>query len=147
MPRVKNPLDITQKVAQIIHSDDALPLQSISKTLKDAMGCNVVSIYVCQEDGYLMVANVGFKDDYVNKLTLQSGRGLVHHIVKTGKTLCLSDANTHQSFYYVQGLGEEKYHGFIGAPVLKQGKVIGALIFQFIKNTIPPSMTSLSSRP
>ena len=55
------------------------------------------------------------------------------HIVSTGKTLCLSEATAHLAFYYVHGLGEERYHGFIGTPIFKQKEIVGVLIFQFLK--------------
>ena len=133
MPRVKNPLEITSRVARIAQKGEPGALQEITQILKGALGCNVVSIYACAEDGYLLIANQGFSTDQAGKLILKKGRGLVHHIASTNKTLCLSDATSHLAFYYVQGLGEEKYHGFIGTPIFQGSKTSGALIFQFTK--------------
>ena len=133
MPRSISPLEITSRVARILQNSDDEQLADVVTFLKKTLGCNVVSVYACRSDGYLLIANEGFQKDHVEKLVLNKGRGLVHHIIKTGKTLCLSDATTHISFYYVQGIGEEKYHGFIGAPIKREGKAVGALIFQYTR--------------
>jgi phosphoenolpyruvate-protein phosphotransferase len=133
MPRVKNPLDITSKVARITQNEQPGALEEITQILKKALGCKVVSIYACAEDSYLLIANQGFSSDQVGKLILKKGRGLVDHIVAKKKTLCVSDATSHPAFYYVQGLGEEKYHGFIGSPIFQGNKTSGVLIFQFTK--------------
>jgi|SaaInlStandDraft_1057018.scaffolds.fasta_scaffold07047_6 phosphotransferase system, enzyme I, PtsP len=133
MPRSPSPLEITSRVAKILQNSIEGQLDQVVTFLKGALGCNVVSVYACRQDGYLLIANEGFSKDKVEELVLSKGRGLVHHIIKTGKTLCLSDATTHLSFYYVQGIGEEKYHGFIGAPIKRDGEQVGALIFQYTR--------------
>ena len=133
MPRVRNPLDVTSKVAHLCQGEDSRALDNICGVLMESLGCQVVSVYSCLKDGYLMVANRGFGKEHVDNLILKKGRGLVHHIVSTNKTLCLNDATTHPSFYYVQGLGEEKFHGFIGTPIRRTGKVIGSLNVQYTK--------------
>lgn len=133
MPRSPSPLEITSKVARILQNSKDGQLAAVTTFLKGALNCSVVSVYAARDDGYLLIANEGFRKNHVGELILSKGRGLVHHIIKTGKTLCLSDATTHLAFYYVQGIGEEKYHGFIGAPVKKDGKTVGALIFQYTR--------------
>jgi phosphotransferase system, enzyme I, PtsP len=133
MARVKNPLEITAKVAQIAQGQHPEALSDICALLQKSLGCNIVSIYSNVKDGFLLIANQGFKEDSVGKILLKKGRGLVNHIATTGKTLCLSEASSHLSFYYVHGLGEEKFHGFIGTPIRRDKETVGVLIFQFIK--------------
>ena len=133
MSRVKNPLEITASVAQLAQKAQASSLGDICVLLQKSLGCNIVSVYSSVKDGFLLIANQGFKEDSVGKILLKKGRGLVNHIATTGKTLCLSEASSHLSFYYVHGLGEEKFHGFIGTPIRRDKETVGVLIFQFIK--------------
>ena len=44
--------------------------------------------------------------------------------------LNLEDAETHPSFRFVPGLGEERYHAFLGAPIIHQREVLGVLVLQ-----------------
>jgi len=133
MARVNKLLEVTSHVASMVNSSKDVTLNDICNYLRPALNCNVVSIYAVAEDGYTLIANTGFDQSHVNKLKIKRGSGLVNHIVNTGKTLCLSEATSHLAFYYVQGLGEEKYHGFIGTPIFKQKTITGVLIFQFLK--------------
>lgn len=133
MARVNKLLEVTSQVASMVNTSTEGTLNEICDYLKPALNCNVVSVYAVAENGFTLIANTGFNKSHVNNLSLKKGRGLVNHIVTTGKTLCLSEATAHLAFYYVHGLGEEKYHGFIGTPIYKQKEIIGVLIFQFLK--------------
>lgn len=133
MPRVNQLLEVTSHIASLVNSSKEDCLNEVCDYLKPALNCNIVSVYAVSDDGYTLVANTGFDRSHVNKLTLKKGSGLVNHIANTGKTLCLSEATAHLAFYYVHGLGEERYHGFIGTPIFRQQEIIGVLIFQFLK--------------
>lgn len=108
-------------------------LKLICEKLVKSLGCQVASVYTNSDEGHTLLANAGFKTNPSGNLVLKKGRGLVSHIASTKQTLCLSEATSHLSFYYVHGLGEEKYHGFIGTPILRKGSSVGVLIFQYIK--------------
>ena len=44
--------------------------------------------------------------------------------------ISLSDAPTHPSFSYRPETGEDPYHAFLGAPLLRGGRAIGVLVVQ-----------------
>jgi hypothetical protein len=68
MARVKNPLEITAKVAQIAQGQHPEALSDICALLQKSLGCNIVSIYSNVKDGFLLIANQGFKEDSVGKI-------------------------------------------------------------------------------
>lgn len=132
---MKKPIEITSEIANLIANEGSSSdvLNKICNHLKKSLGCNIVSIYRKEESCHRLIANAGFSVEQIGELTIQSGKGLVHHITNTVKPLCLRDATSHLAFYYVHGLGEEKYHGFIGVPVLRRKSVIGVLAVQYIR--------------
>jgi phosphotransferase system enzyme I (PtsP) len=133
MPRPKKPLEITAQVAQLMQGPQESALKLVCQKLVKSLACQIASIYTNSDDGHTLLANAGFKNNHSGSLILKKGRGLVSHIANTKQTLCLSEATSHLSFYYVHGLGEEKYHGFIGTPILREGSSVGVLIFQYVK--------------
>ncbi len=132
---MQRPIEIVSAIAGLLESEGNYfeILNKIAQRLKASMKCNIVSIYRNDKEGYQLIANEGFGKEHIGKLSINKGRGLVHHIAKTGKTLCLREATSHYSFYYVHGLGEEKFRGFIGTPIKKKNRVLGILILQFLR--------------
>ncbi len=128
-----NPISITNRVATIIgHGASAEDsLQEACKDIAVGLSAEIVSVYAVEKDCYRLAANFGFKESIVGKLTLNIGEGLVHRVIAKKKPLCLSEATSHQSFFYVRGLEEENYHGFSGVPIIHQRIAIGALIVQY----------------
>lgn len=133
---VSKPIEITSHIASLIDSNEGgtETLNKICSYLHKSLKCNIVSIYRNDQNYHTLIANSGFNKEHIGKLHIKKGKGLVHHIIETNKTLCLRDAASHHAFYYVHGLGEERFHGFIGSPILKKGKAIGCLIVQYTRN-------------
>ena len=77
-----------------------------------------------------LFANVGFNPSSVHLTRLEVGEGLVGDIAANAQPLNLADAQHHPKFVYRPETGEEKYHSFVGVPILQGGKVVGVLVVQ-----------------
>ncbi|MCB9994704.1 MAG: phosphoenolpyruvate--protein phosphotransferase [Hyphomicrobiaceae bacterium] len=95
------------------------------------MGAEVCSFYVLRDDGALeLFATHGLKPEAVHMTTLRLGEGLVGIIAVSAEPLALQDAPAHPAFAYKPETGEERFHGFLGVPVLKAGQTLGVLVVQ-----------------
>lgn len=130
---MSNPIEIANRIAGIINSreDRQQKLQRVCGQISADLKADVVSVFYRQQDGCLLVAGHGAKPEQIGILFVEKGIGLVNHIVKTSRVLCLREATSHPSFFYIKGIGEEKLHGYIGTPIFRRSLIVGALIVQF----------------
>jgi signal transduction histidine kinase/ActR/RegA family two-component response regulator len=56
--------------------------------------------------------------------------GLVGLVAETGQPQFVEDATTHHRFKYFPEAGEDRYHSFLGVPVLARGLLQGVLVIQ-----------------
>jgi phosphotransferase system enzyme I (PtsP) len=106
-------------------------LDAIVKAIAGGMGCDVCSVYMLRAGDVLeLFANVGLNPSSVHLTRLQVGEGLVGDIAATASTINLADAQHHPKFAYRPETGEEKFHAFVGVPILQSGKVVGVLVVQ-----------------
>ena len=108
-----------------------LRLDRITVLIAANMVSEVCSLYVMRADGVLeLYATEGLNPEAVHVTTLKVGEGLVGLIAESAEALALSDAQTHPQFSYRPETGEEKYHGFLGVPILRGGNTLGVLVVQ-----------------
>ncbi|HZV83356.1 MAG TPA: phosphoenolpyruvate--protein phosphotransferase, partial [Brevundimonas sp.] len=72
----------------------------------------------------------GLNPEAVHATRLRPGEGLVGEVARTAAPISLSDAPSHPSFAYRPETGEDPYHAFLGAPLLRGGRAIGVLVVQ-----------------
>jgi phosphotransferase system enzyme I (PtsP) len=91
----------------------------------------VCSIYLRRASGDLeLFATEGLDPSAVHLTRLKPGEGLVGEIVRLGRPLALSDAPLHPAFSYRPETGEDPFHAFLGVPLLRGGRTIGAVVVQ-----------------
>lgn len=106
-------------------------LNKIVALIASNMVAEVCSAYVLRADNVLeLYASEGLNQDAVHKATLAIGRGLVGLIASEARTLNLPDAQSHPAFAYLPETGEERFHSFLGVPVLRAGRILGVLVVQ-----------------
>ena len=106
-------------------------LDSIVKVIAGALGAEVCSIYVRRTGNVLeLCATEGLNRDAVHTTRLRPGEGLVGEVARMAVPISLSDAPSHPSFAYRPETGEDPYHAFLGAPLLRGGRAIGVLVVQ-----------------
>ena len=106
-------------------------LDMVVRIIAQSMVAEVCSIYLRRASGDLeLFATEGLAPEAVHVTTLKPGEGLVSEIVRLGRPLNLTDAPLHPSFSYRPETGEDPFHAFLGVPLLRGGRPIGALVVQ-----------------
>ncbi len=92
---------------------------------------HVCSLYLRRPDTSMELwATHGLATSAVHVTTLGAGEGLVGEIVRTARPLNLVEAPSHPAFSFHPETGEDPFHGFLGVPVLRGGRVLGVLVVQ-----------------
>ncbi|TCT21998.1 phosphoenolpyruvate--protein phosphotransferase [Thiobaca trueperi] len=117
---VNNAQDLEQALSIIVHR------------VKQAVGADVCSVYLNDFDNRLHVlhATEGLRADAVGRVRLELGRGLIGLVSERAEPINLDDAATHPRYECIIDTGEERYHGFLGAPIIQNRKVLGVLVLR-----------------
>ena len=106
-------------------------LDRIVRDIAKNMVAEACSLYVLRADSVLeLYATEGLNPGAVHHAQLKLGQGLVGTIAASARALNLSNAQEHPAFTYLPETGEEKYHSFLGVPVLRAGRTLGVLVVQ-----------------
>ena len=106
-------------------------LDGVVRIIARSMVAEVCSIYLRRASGELeLFATEGLNREAVHNTRLRPGEGLVGEVARLAQPISLSDAPTHPSFSYRPETGEDPYHAFLGAPLLRGGRAIGVLVVQ-----------------
>jgi len=78
----------------------------------------------------VMLATKGHKVKSIDSIKLDLDHGLIGAIATQKALLNLADAQTHPAYYYFPQLGEDQFHGFLGVPIICQGRLLGVIVVQ-----------------
>ncbi len=126
-----NPLrSIIQEVSAARGLDQALEI--IVARVKEAMGVDVCSVYLTdQHSGQLvLMATDGLHPESVGLVRLDIREGLVGLVAERAEPVNLDNAPNHPRYRYFQETGEERYHAFLGVPIIHHRQVLGVLVVQ-----------------
>jgi len=79
---------------------------------------------------HVLMATDGLRPSAVGKVRLKLGQGLTGLAASRVELVNVEDAPAHPAFRYIAATGEAPFHGFIGVPILRRGKVLGVLVAQ-----------------
>ncbi len=121
---------IIQKSAAVIDLADSLQL--IVEELCQALQVDACSIFLTNEERgeYVLSATSGLNPQLVGKASLKFGQGLVGWVAEKEASVNVERAPKHPEFYRYPELGEEKYHGFLGVPIIEQAELLGVVVLQ-----------------
>jgi phosphotransferase system enzyme I (PtsP) len=106
-------------------------LDQVVASIARLMVTEVCSVYLRRGSGDMeLFATQGLNPEAVHTTRLKPGEGLVGEVVRTAQPMALSDAPSHPSFSYRPETGEDPFHGFLGVPLLRGGRVVGVLVVQ-----------------
>lgn len=127
-------------LSKIIHEVNAANniadvLAVIVARVKQTLNADVCSVYLNDpETGeHVLMATDGLQLSAVGKVRLASGHGLTGLAVSRSEPVNVKDAPNHPNFEYIPATGETPYHGFLGLPIVRRGKPLGALVVQQCK--------------
>ncbi len=93
---------------------------------------DVCSAYLLEPDraNLILAATVGLRRDSVGKLRMSLNEGLAGLVAEQLRPVAIADAQSHSRFKYFPDAGEEKFHSFLGVPVVDRGVLQGVLVVQ-----------------
>lgn len=127
-------LDTLHQITQEVNTAAGIKetLEIIVDRVRDAMGTEVCSVYMRDPatGRYVFRANRGLNQALVGDASLESGEGLVGLVAELAEPVNLENAAEHPRFQFLEGLGEEQFHSFLGVPIIHQRAVLGVLVVQ-----------------
>lgn len=124
---------IVKEVNQTPVLDDAL--KCVTKSLKEAINVDSCSIYLAnyEKQHFILKATEGLAKKAIGQVCIGFSEGLVGLIGQREEPINISNAQTHPRYKHYPEVQEEKYHAFLGAPIIHQRKVLGVLTLQQYK--------------
>ena len=127
-------LEVLRRLIQDVNDADSLEdaLGLIVAQVKAAMQTDVCTIYLHDKASQKLIfrATEGLNQSKVGQFGLGFDEGLVGWVASREEPLNLDDASAHPQFQWVEGLGEEPFNAFLGAPIVHQRDLLGVLVVQ-----------------
>lgn len=131
-------LDKLRRIVQEVNSAENLDevLQTIIKRVKEVMNTDVCSVYLTspQTQENLLMATDGLNPSAVGRVKLAPSEGLIGLVAERADPVNLENASTHANYKYLPETGEERYHGFLGVPIIHHRKTLGVLVVQQLQD-------------
>lgn len=121
---------IVQEVNASASLDEALAI--IVRRVKAAMAVDVCSVYLTDSvtGQYVLMATDGLNPEAVGRVRLAAHEGLVGLVGERQEPVNLPQAADHPRYRYFPETGEERYHSFLGVPIINYRRVQGVLVAQ-----------------
>ncbi|MFT7218745.1 MAG: phosphotransferase system enzyme I (PtsP) [Candidatus Azotimanducaceae bacterium] len=127
-------LEALRSVIQEVNRASDLPtvLDIIVHRVRDVMQTEVCSIYLKDDsDGrYVFMATRGLNPTALGKVSLGPEEGLVGYVGERAEPINLEDAQNHPRNRFIEDIGEEPFHAFLGVPIIHHRKILGVLVVQ-----------------
>jgi len=110
-------------------------LDSIVKVVAERMRTEVCSIYLLDPATQTLTlwATTGLAHSSVGKVKMRTDEGLTGLVIETMKPVGVADAPVHPRFKFFPETGEERYHSFLGVPILERRVPLGVLVVQTLR--------------
>src|SRR6516162_1668802 len=96
---------------------------------------DVCSAYLLEPDrsNLVLAATLGLRADCVGQLRMALNEGLAGLVAEEGRPVAVENAQIHPRFKYFAQAGEDRYHSFVGVPLIDRGVLQGVLVVQTIE--------------
>lgn len=133
-PRRRHSLRLLEDVGAIVtHASDLhASLQGIVETVAEHLGMEVCSLYLydATKQSLILWATTGLATSSVGRISMGVDEGLTGIVIQKMQPVMAIDAMAHPRYKYFPEIGEERYHSFLGVPVVDQRQPLGVLIVQ-----------------
>ncbi|MGD8206932.1 MAG: phosphoenolpyruvate-utilizing N-terminal domain-containing protein, partial [Thiohalocapsa sp.] len=121
---------IVESVNRAASLEDALDV--IVREVKRTIGADVCSIYLtdAEQREHVLQATDGLRPEAVGRVRLPLNRGLIGWVTERADVVNLDDARRHARYLFVSESGEDRFQGFLGAPIIQNRKVLGVLVLR-----------------
>lgn len=106
--------------------------ERIVSLVADRLDMEVCSIYrfVPESNRLIMVATHGLDPSSVGTVSMRVDEGLTGFVIEKGEPVMAIDALAHPRYKYFPETGEERYHSFLGVPIVDRREPLGVLVVQ-----------------
>ncbi len=123
-----------EEVAQLM-SQRSMPAATLGRMVEvicRRFQSDVCSIYLLEPNRTHLVleATVGLQPEGIGRVRMATSEGLVGLVTQQVRPIVVEEAERHPRYKFFPELGEEKYHSFLGVPVVDMGVLQGALVVQ-----------------
>ena len=110
-------------------------LQRIAEVIAERTGTDVCSLYLLDPrlQRLTLWATTGLERGSVGKVSMAVGEGLTGMALEKMEPVMAVDAATHPRYKYFPETGEERYHSFLGVPVIGRETPLGVLVVQTLR--------------
>ena len=115
------------------HSHDLQEtLEDITQTIAERMGTEVCSLYLydAKERRLTLWATTGLDRTAVGNVSMSIDEGLSGLVIEKMESVAVTDAMTHPRNKYFPETGEERFHSFLGLPIVEKNSPLGVLVIQ-----------------
>ncbi|MGB5832445.1 MAG: phosphoenolpyruvate-utilizing N-terminal domain-containing protein, partial [Thiohalocapsa sp.] len=123
-----------RRIVQAVNKSASLEqaLDVIVREVKQAVEADVCSVYLTDTDNreHVLQATDGLRADAVGRVRLPLNRGLIGWVAERADVVNLDDADNHPRYLYVTDTGEDRFHAFLGVPIIQNRKVLGVLVLR-----------------
>lgn len=130
-------LDILRRIVLEVNIAENLEhaLRIIVERVKEVMTADVCSVYLTDKhtSERVLMATEGLNPHSVGKVRLKKDEGLISLVCERAEAVNLDNAPSHSRYKYLPETAEERFHGFLGVPIVHHRKVLGVLVVQQIR--------------
>lgn len=107
-------------------------LQIIVQRIRNSMQTDVCSVYLYDNEQaqYTLMATEGLNASAVGIVKLAQSDGLIGLVGLREEPINLEDAASHPKFLYIRETGEERFHSFLGVPIIHHRQILGVMVVQ-----------------
>jgi len=107
-------------------------LRNIVALIAKRMQTEVCSIYLLDNDNETLVlrATKGLSRRAVGKVSMKIGEGLTGMAAQNRRAVAIQEPEQHPRYRYFKETGEEKYHSFLGIPLIDRNAPLGVIVLQ-----------------
>jgi phosphotransferase system enzyme I (PtsP) len=107
-------------------------LDRIVGLVADRLDMEVCSIYrfAPESNRLILVATHGLDPSSVGTVSMRVDEGLTGFVIEKGEPVMAIDALAHPRYKYFPETGEERYHSFLGVPIVDRREPLGVMVVQ-----------------
>ncbi len=119
--------------ALISHSHDVRDtLNRLVDIVAERMETEVCSLYILEpkKNRLTLWATTGLDEESIGKVSMAVGEGLTGLVIEKMSPVMVVDAQAHPRYKYFPETGEERFHSFLGVPLIERRLPLGVLVVQ-----------------
>jgi phosphotransferase system, enzyme I, PtsP len=127
---------ITDALNRVTTLDQALGV--IVHRVKAHLAVDVCSVYLLDAAGeyFVLLATDGLDPRAVGRVRLGVTEGLIGRVVERNAPVSARNPDEPLHFWHFPEFSQERYHAFLGVPIIRYRKVLGALVVRSINDRV-----------